>query len=106
MKLRALNLRALTLLPLAPLALGTASLFAQAPSDPPPGEGLEIIQRSCINCHDIYMITTKRKTPDEWAAVVGIMADRGAEITPEEMQILEEYLSTNFASGSGADSTH
>ncbi len=72
-------------------------LLAQSPAEPPPGEGLELIQRSCINCHDIYMITTKRKTPQEWAMTLGVMADRGADVTPEEMQVIEQYLSQNFA---------
>jgi len=66
-------------------------------SDPPSGAGLELIQRSCVGCHDIYMITSKRKTPEQWATTVGLMADRGAEITPDEMQIIEEYLSQNFS---------
>jgi len=89
-----------------------ASLFAsvplwaqQATDEPPAGEGLELIQRSCISCHDIYMITTKRKTPQQWAEVMDLMAARGAEVTPEEMQIIEEYLSQNFstaATGSAA----
>lgn len=75
----------------------SVSLWAEAPSDPPAGPGLELIQRSCINCHDIYMITTKRKTPQQWAEVMDLMAARGAEVTPEEMQIIEEYLSQNFS---------
>jgi mono/diheme cytochrome c family protein len=80
-----------------------ASIFASVPlwaqqpaSEPPAGAGLELIQRSCISCHDIYMITTKRKTPQQWAEVMDLMAARGAEVTPEEMQIIEEYLSQNF----------
>jgi mono/diheme cytochrome c family protein len=81
-----------------------ASIFAsvplwaeQAPNEPPAGPGLELIQRSCISCHDIYMITTKRKTPEQWAEVMDLMAARGAEVTPEEMQIIEAYLSQNFS---------
>ena len=68
-----------------------------APGEPPPGPGLELIQRSCISCHDIYMITTKRKTPEQWAEVMDLMMARGAEVTPDEMQIIEEYLSQNFS---------
>ena len=75
---------------------GVAVSAQQAPSDPPPGEGLDLIQRSCTSCHDIYMITTKRKTPQEWATIVALMADRGADVTPEEMRIIEDYLSQNF----------
>ena len=78
--------------------LASVELPAQpASSDPPAGAGLDLIQRSCVSCHDIYMITTKRKTRDEWARIVGVMADRGAEVTPEEMQIIENYLSENFS---------
>lgn len=69
----------------------------QAPDEPPAGPGLELIQRSCISCHDIYMITTKRKTPEQWADVMDLMAARGAEVSPEEMQVIEEYLSQNFS---------
>ena len=81
-----------------------ASIFAsvplwaeQAPGEPPAGPGLELIQRSCISCHDIYMITTKRKTPQQWADVMDLMAARGAEVSPEEMQVIEAYLSQNFS---------
>ena len=76
----------------------TAASLADQSQSPPPGEGLELIQRSCINCHDIYMITTKRKTPDEWVALVNLMADRGAEVTPEEIDVIAAYLSQNFSS--------
>jgi hypothetical protein len=82
------------------LIFASLPLLAQpTPSEPPPGEGLELIQRSCINCHDISIITAKRKTRDEWAQILGVMADRGAEVTPDEMQIIEEYLSRNFSDG-------
>jgi hypothetical protein len=77
--------------------LGSVPLRAeQAPGEPPAGPGLELIQRSCISCHDIYMITTKRKTPEQWAEVMDLMAARGAEVTPDEMQIIEQYLAQNF----------
>jgi hypothetical protein len=73
-----------------------------ASSDPPPGPGLDLIKGSCVSCHDIYMITSKRKTPDEWAALVGLMADRGAEVTPEEMDVITEYLAQNYSSSASA----
>lgn len=70
---------------------------AQAPADPPAGPGLDLVKRSCVNCHDIYMIIAKRKTADQWAQIMELMAARGAEVTPEEMQVIEEYLSRNFS---------
>jgi hypothetical protein len=43
------------------------------------------------------MVIGKRKTPEEWATTVGMMADRGAEVTPDEMKIIEDYLARNFS---------
>jgi hypothetical protein len=82
---------------LAGLAAGAGFAQQGAAAAPPPGEGLDLIQRACINCHDIYMIIGKRKTAEEWATTVGTMADRGAEITPDEMRIIEDYLARNFS---------
>ena len=86
------------------LAMCAALSFAGEPAsnDPPPGPGLDLIKGSCVSCHDIYMITSKRKTPDEWAALVGLMADRGAEVTPEEMDVIAEYLARNYSSDASA----
>jgi hypothetical protein len=87
-------------------ALAGVPLWAQqAPGEPPPGPGLEIIERSCVGCHDIYMITTKHKSRDEWATTIELMAARGAEIMPEEMQIIEEYLAQNFSKAAAGSAT-
>src|SRR3954462_1749426 len=86
--------------------LATIPLMAQQPpSDPPPGPGLDLIKGSCVGCHDIFMITTKRKTAEEWAATVALMADRGAEITPEEGQVIADYLSQNYPKGAADAAT-
>lgn len=88
----------IALLVTAASTLAGVPLWAQqAPVEPPPGPGLEIIERSCVGCHDIYMITTRHKTREEWATTIELMAARGAEITPEEMHILEQYLSQNYS---------
>jgi hypothetical protein len=74
---------------------------SQTPAAPaaPAGPGRDLIERSCVNCHDIYMIVATRRAPREWAEIVGRMADRGAEVTPEELQVIEEYLVANFSAG-------
>ena len=78
-------------------AIRALSAEQSASAAAPPGPGLELIQRSCIGCHDLYTIIQKRKTPAEWANTVGLMADRGAELTPDEMKVIEDYLAHNFA---------
>jgi quinoprotein glucose dehydrogenase len=64
-----------------------------APVAPP----TELIQRSCVSCHDLATITTRRKSPDDWAATVGRMADRGAAVTPQEMQAIVDYLARTYS---------
>jgi quinoprotein glucose dehydrogenase len=64
----------------------------------PPGPGLTLLQRSCVNCHDINMITATRRRASDWADIVNRMADRGAQATPEELQVIEDYLVTHFSS--------
>jgi len=73
---------------------GEAHLAAPAA---PPGPGRDLLQRSCVSCHDISMVTGTRRAPGDWADIVSKMADRGAEVTPQEMQVIEEYLATNFS---------
>jgi hypothetical protein len=78
-------------------AIDALSAEQSASSEAPPGTGLELIRRSCVNCHDLYTILQKRRTPDEWANMLGLMADRGAEVTPDEMKVIRDYLVHNFA---------
>jgi hypothetical protein len=78
-------------------AIGALSAQQSASIEVPPGPGLELIQRSCVNCHDLYVIIQKRRTPAQWADTLGLMADRGAEVTPDEMKVIEDYLAHNFA---------
>lgn len=77
--------------------IGELSAQQSAPSEVPPSPGLDLIQRSCINCHDLYQIIQKRRTPAEWAETLGRMTDRGAEVTPDEMKVIRDYLTHNFA---------
>lgn len=71
---------------------------------PPPGPGLELIQQKCVSCHTLSMITTKRKTPDQWAATVETMAGRGADVSPDEMVAITDYLSKAYPAASPSTS--
>jgi hypothetical protein len=86
-----------TVLLLTSGAMGALSAEQSTSAEAPPGPGLDLIQRSCVGCHDLYTIIQKRKTPTEWANTLGLMADRGAEVTPEEMKVIQDYLAHNFA---------
>jgi quinoprotein glucose dehydrogenase len=58
---------------------------------------VDLIQRSCVSCHDLSTITTRRKSPDDWAATVNRMADRGAAVSPQEMQAIVDYLARTYS---------
>jgi hypothetical protein len=64
---------------------------------PPSGPGLDLIDKQCSACHTTATIFSQRKTPDDWAATVQLMVDRGAELKPDESDVVIDYLAKNFA---------
>jgi hypothetical protein len=95
---------------MAGLALGLAGarvLAADAPAAPaapPPGKGLDLINERCGFCHSTAQVFASRKTQPDWAATVQAMADRGAEVSPDEQKVIVDYLSKNYAAPPGAPS--
>ncbi|MBU3077545.1 hypothetical protein KOF26_06655 [Sphingomonas sp. XMGL2] len=84
---------------LVALALIGAGAVAQdaAPAPPPPGPGLTLINERCGFCHPVGQVFQLRRTPDAWAATVQQMAARGAELSPEEIGVITDYLAKNYA---------
>lgn len=84
------------------------SLSAQPPvampdaQVPPPGPGLDLINKNCSGCHTTATIFSQRKSADDWAATVQLMVDRGAELKPEEQDAVIDYLTKNFADSPAA----
>jgi len=72
-------------------------------SDLPPGDGQAIVQRACVGCHTLKVVTSKRATPQQWSAVVDQMISRGAEVEDDEIETLVAYLSKNFPASAKAD---
>lgn len=64
---------------------------------PPPGPGLAIINERCSVCHTTASVFSQRKTPDDWAATVQLMVDRGADLSPDDMNVVIGYLASNYA---------
>jgi cytochrome c5 len=91
------------------VAAGALAQQAAAPgvgAAPPPGPGLDLINERCGFCHTVGQVFAKRRTEADWAATVQGMADRGAEVSPEEIKTITGYLAQNYAAGpSGAAPT-
>jgi mono/diheme cytochrome c family protein len=57
----------------------------------PEADGRAILQRSCLQCHDLATASTKPASED-WNAVISKMMTYGARLTPADQQKLAEYL--------------
>lgn len=86
---------AFTLIAAAHLLAGAAP--AATGATPPPGPGLDLINERCSFCHTSSSIFARHKTRTDWAATVQAMADRGADVSPEEMATIVDYLAKNYA---------
>ena len=62
----------------------------------PPGPGRNLVIATCVQCHDLGVTTSQRKTADEWRRSVERMAHLGAKLNGREMLIVSEYLAREF----------
>ncbi|MCU1297899.1 MAG: uptake protein and related DNA-binding protein-like protein [Acidobacteriaceae bacterium] len=70
--------------------------FAANDASLPPGKGQEIVQKSCVGCHALKVVTSKRASKEQWSALVDQMVSRGADIPDEDIETVVEYLFKNF----------
>ena len=63
----------------------------------PPGKGKAIVARTCVGCHALKVVTSKRATKEQWSALVDQMVSRGAELDDDEIDVVVDYLAKNFA---------
>jgi competence protein ComEA len=62
----------------------------------PEGKGKAALLRACVQCHEIDVVTRTRYTEVGWRRVVGIMVERGAELSEPETADVTAYLSKYF----------
>jgi cytochrome c5 len=62
----------------------------------PDGAGKAIVQRMCVDCHSLKVVTAKHATKDQWATIVQQMVSRGADGTDQEVATVVDYLAKNF----------
>lgn len=73
-----------------------ASAPAATASAPPPGPGLDLINQHCKFCHATSQVFMKKRSPEEWDAVIQMMIDRGAEVSPEDTKVIMDYLTAHY----------
>ena len=58
--------------------------------------GAALLDSRCTACHSKSRVTGTHKSPSGWEQTVQRMVFKGAQLTPEELMILVEYLAQNY----------
>lgn len=74
----------------------TLPAVAQNDAPLPEGAGKAVVQRMCVGCHQLSVITAKRATKDQWSTLVQQMVSRGADGSDQDIETVVDYLSKNF----------
>ena len=62
----------------------------------PAGAGRDVVQQRCGLCHDLGRVITVRRSAAEWERITRNMIERGPQATPEAVQAIVSYLTSQF----------
>ena len=62
----------------------------------PPEKGEQILNESCVGCHDVRPVQVQALDADGWTKLVNTMIEKGAPVRADDMPIVVEYLVTNY----------
>jgi len=82
---------------LALLAVGP--VMSQAPPAKDPAK--ELFEGVCSGCHTLERVRAQHRSKEEWRDSTRAMIDQGAVLTPEETNMLLDYLVKNFGPEAG-----
>jgi cytochrome c5 len=68
--------------------------FERAPAQQA-DKGEQILNGSCTTCHDLRLVDVQALDKDGWTNNVESMIQRGADVAPDDLPILIDYLVTN-----------
>jgi len=79
------------------LVLLCTVLPARSQSQLPEGNGKQMVERACVQCHDLQRVTSARYSREDWQDVVNVMVNNfGATLSRDEIGVVAEYLAKNF----------
>ena len=70
----------------------------------PAGRGRALVLASCVQCHDLGVTVSKRKSLDGWRQNVERMAHLGARLNGSEIETVAAYLARAFGTQSNEKS--
>jgi cytochrome c5 len=59
-------------------------------------EPAALVEKACLSCHTLEVVTKKKATKDEWRETVKAMVEKGAALKPEEAVQVTEYLAAKY----------
>ena len=59
-------------------------------------DGQALMEQRCSACHSINRVTSAQHTAAQWQITVNRMIGHGAKLTPQEEQVLVNYLAQNY----------
>jgi mono/diheme cytochrome c family protein len=67
----------------------------------PPGAGRALLERECLNCHELDALTlfSGFYDRDRWRSLVLTMRGNGAKLDDAEVEIIADYLARNYGTG-------
>lgn len=78
------------------LAIVPLAAYGQAPPALPDGNGKEIVERTCSQCHSLETVLRSRLGRRQWEARIDAMIAKGANLADEDIDVIAEYLATHF----------
>jgi cytochrome c5 len=55
-------------------------------------DGQAMLQDRCTRCHGLDKVTAASKNEAQWKVTIDRMVSKGAQLTPEEVQALAQFL--------------
>jgi cytochrome c5 len=80
-----------TPLPKATMLLATPTVAAAATGP----DGAALLEQRCNACHPSTYIHGLSGTAAQWAGLVSVMVQNGADLNPQEEQVLVKFLAQN-----------
>jgi cytochrome c5 len=76
--------------------LTVAAAFAAAQDAAQTDKGEQLMNGSCLTCHDLRPIQVTALDKEGWNSVVAAMVDRGAQVREPDVPVLVEYLAKTY----------
>lgn len=77
-------------------ALAALALSVPAQEALVPGPGADLTQAKCVICHEIEHVVRARQSRVEWEETMRRMVQRGAQLTPDDIRVITDYLATYY----------